>query len=82
VKLLVRLLADSRSTQTVNSGDKDLTSEKNAAWCTVDVDNRIFQAWVVHVGRGKFRVLKDNQSNEYSGKVIDAENILSCDARK
>lgn len=30
----------------------DSSREKNAAWCTVDFDNRVFRVRVVHVGRG------------------------------
>ena len=55
---------------------------KDAAWCTVDYDNRVFQANVVHVGRGKFLIIKDNQEDTYAGRIIDASEILACDTKR
>lgn len=56
--------------------------ERHAVWCTVDYEESIFQAFIVHKGRGKFLVLKDNQGGRYSNIIIDASNILSCEVEK
>ena len=61
--------------------DSKLPQQKDSAWCVVDFDNRIFQARVVHIGRGKYLILKDNQDNEYIDIVLDASNILACDPK-
>lgn len=60
----------------------DLDREKDAAWCTIEAEGRVFQAFVVHVGRGKFLILKDNQENSYAGTVVDASSILACDTKR
>lgn len=58
------------------------SQEKHAVWCTVDYEESIFQAFIVHKGRGKFLVLKDNQGGKYYNIIIDASNILSCEVEK
>jgi len=55
---------------------------KDAAWCAVEHDNRVFQANVVHVGRGRFLIIKDNQGNKYAGRIVDASEILACDTKR
>jgi hypothetical protein len=60
---------------------KDSPREKGAAWCTVDYDNNIFQAFVVHRGRGRFLILRDNQDGRYVDAVLDASDILACEVK-
>lgn len=58
-----------------------MSQETNVAWCIVELD-KIFQAVVKHVGRGKFVILKDNQEGEFVGRIVDASEILACDSRR
>ena len=51
-------------------------------WCTVEHGDRIFQARVSHVGRGKFKILQDNQGDSYVGKIVDASDIFGCDTER
>ena len=61
--------------------DSKMPQQEDSAWCIIDFDNRIFQARVVHIGRGKYLILKDNQNNEFIDIVVDASNILACDPK-
>jgi hypothetical protein len=61
---------------------RDMSTYKDAAWCTVDYNENIFQAFVVHKRRGKFLILKDNQDGLYENAIIDASNILACEVKK
>jgi len=54
----------------------------SSAWCTIEHNNQIFQARVVHVGGGKFKILEDNQQDLYVGNIIDASDIFGCDVQK
>jgi hypothetical protein len=49
-----------------------------SCWCTVDIDGQEIRAKIAHKGRGKFRI-EDDASGNYTGKVIDASDIISCD---
>src|SRR5919201_5287862 len=71
-----------QSEQRRQAGDMDASRDKDAAWCTVDYDENIFQAFVVHKRRGKFLILKDNQEGRYVNSVIDASNILACEVKR
>lgn len=80
LRLFARLVSwhTKRDNELCNS---KMPQQKDSAWCVVDFDNRIFQARVVHIGRGKYLILKDNQDNEYIDIVVDASNILACDPK-
>ena len=49
------------------------------AWCVVQHDNQVFRAQIQHVGRGKFKIVNDNQEKAHVGKVVDASEIFNCD---
>ena len=55
--------------------------ERNAAWCVVDIEGKIFRARVIHVGRGRFLVIEDNQDSDFVDKIVDASNILGCELK-
>jgi hypothetical protein len=46
--------------------------EKRAAWCTVELSNQVFRAQLQYIGRGKFKILNDNQEGIHVGQIIDA----------
>ena len=55
------------------------SNKETGSWCTIDFDSKVFRAELVHVGRGKFKIVNDNQDGAYKGKKIDASDILNCD---
>jgi hypothetical protein len=48
-------------------------------WCIVEHSNQVFRAQVQHVGRGKFKILNDNQERIHVGQIVDASEILNCE---
>jgi hypothetical protein len=48
-------------------------------WCVVELSNQVLRAEVQHIGRGKFKILNDNQEGIHIGQVIDASDILNCE---
>jgi hypothetical protein len=53
--------------------------DERAAWCVVEYSNQVFRAQLQHVGRGKFKILNDNQEGIHIGEIVDASDILNCE---
>jgi hypothetical protein len=49
-------------------------------WCVIEHHNQVFRAQIQHVGRGKFKILNDNQEKTHVGQIIDASDILHCES--
>ncbi len=47
------------------------------AWCLLSLGGEEVKAKILHVGRGRFRIIAD-ESGKYVGKIIDASDILHC----
>jgi hypothetical protein len=48
-------------------------------WCIVEHSNKVFRAQVQHIGRGKFKILNDNQDRIHVSQILDASDILNCE---
>ncbi len=48
-------------------------------WCIVEHSNKVFRAQVQHLGRGKFKIVNDNQDRMHVGQILDASDILNCE---
>ena len=59
------------------SGSRD-NLEKDSAWCTVLLKGITFEAKLAHVGRGKFRILEDNNDGRYTNTIVDASDVFRC----
>lgn len=57
----------------------DDDDEERAPWCVVEYSNHLFRAQLQHVGRGKFKILNDNQEGIHIGRIVDASDIHSCE---
>ena len=51
--------------------------DRRATWCRVEYSNKVFRAHLQHVGRGKFKILDDNQEGVFIGQIVDASDILN-----
>jgi hypothetical protein len=47
--------------------------------CLISIDGIKLTASVIHVGRGKFKILDDGKAGKYVGRIIDASDILHCE---
>ena len=54
------------------------TKNQYSSWCLVEVGNDRVKAKISHVGRGKFRILEDDENGKYSNIDLDASNVLHC----
>lgn len=57
----------------------DDDDEERATWCVVEYSNHLFRAQLQHMGRGKFKILNDNQEGIHIGRIVDASDIHSCE---
>ena len=55
----------------------DDDDEERAPWCVVEYSNHLFRAQLQHIGRGKFKILNDNQKGAFIGQIVDASDILN-----
>jgi hypothetical protein len=51
---------------------------QNGSDCLVLVDRQEIRATISYVGRGKFRILNDERSGEFVGRIIDAGDVIHC----
>jgi hypothetical protein len=57
----------------------DDDDEERAPWCVVEYSDHVFRAQLQHMGRGKFKILNDNQEGIHIGRIVDASDIHSCE---
>ncbi|MDQ3851949.1 MAG: hypothetical protein M3299_03855 [Thermoproteota archaeon] len=58
---------------------RQANDEKRVTWCVVELSNQVFRAQLQHIGRGKFKILNDNQEGIHIGQIVDASDILNCE---
>jgi hypothetical protein len=51
--------------------------DRRATWGRVEYSNQVFRAQLQHIGRGKFKILNDNQEGTHLGQIVDASDILN-----
>ena len=65
-----------------SSDTVDVTGEPirvGSAWCVIEINSIIFRAEIIHISRGRFRILRDDRDDSYVGKIIDASDVLTCE---
>jgi|GEM_PF-2348901 len=46
-------------------------------WCLVSIEGHETKAKIIHMGRGKFKIL-DDEGRKYIGKIVDASDVVHC----
>lgn len=46
--------------------------------CLVLVDKQEVKASILHVGRGKFRIISDERNGKFVGRIVDAGDVIHC----
>jgi hypothetical protein len=65
---------------TISKENPDARVKKETgSWCAVDIKNAVIRAQIVHIGRGKFKIVGDNQDGTYVGQVVDASDVINCE---
>jgi hypothetical protein len=62
-----------------NRKQRQVDDDGRTTWCVVERSNQVFRAQLQHIGRGKFKILNDNQEGIYIGQIVDASDILNCE---
>jgi hypothetical protein len=57
--------------------ERQADDDRRATWCRVEHSNQVFRAQLQHIGRGKFKILNDNQEGVFIGQIVDASDILN-----
>lgn len=52
-------------------------SNAAAVWCLVEINGAQVKANIVHIGRGRYRVVEDEHS-KYVDIKIDASDVIRC----
>lgn len=62
-----------------NRKQRRADDEERATWCVVEHSNQVFRAQIQHMGRGKFKILNDNQEGIHIEQIVDASDIHNCE---
>lgn len=54
-------------------------NNERVTWCVVEYSHHVFRAQIQHIGRGKFKILNDNQEGIHIGQIVDASDIHHCE---
>jgi hypothetical protein len=52
--------------------------EMYSCLCILFIDDAKVEAKIVHIGRGKFKILADCNGGKYTHRVVDASDIILC----
>ncbi len=58
---------------------QQLNANDGWTWCVVQRSDKVFRAQIQHVGRGKFKIVNDNQESVHVGQIVDASDIINCE---
>jgi hypothetical protein len=53
--------------------------DNNSSWCTLSIEKDMLTAKILHIGRGKFKILAaENGDTKYINNIVDASDVFSC----
>lgn len=62
---------------TINNSET--SSQKNSSWCLAFINEAKMRVKIIHIGRGKFKVISDEEGDRYiENIIIDASDIFHC----
>lgn len=47
-------------------------------WCLATMEGREVKVKIRHVGRGRFKILEDEDGGKQVGKILDASELVHC----
>jgi hypothetical protein len=48
-------------------------------WAIIQGSNKVFRAQIQHVGRGRFKIVNDNQERMHVGQIVDASEVINIE---
>ena len=61
-----------------NNNDFSAAKERSSCWAVLSIDSLKIEAKIMHKGRGRFIILEDNCRGKYTGKIVDASDVIRC----
>jgi hypothetical protein len=62
----------------INSKEVHKLEKDSSAWCKLSINKTEVKAKIIHIGRGKFKILTDERGGEYVNMMIDASDVFHC----
>jgi hypothetical protein len=66
-------------TRLFKKNSSSIITEKESSWCTVSIDEFSLKAKIIHIGRGKFKILGDEKEGKYIDRIVDASDVFHCE---
>ncbi|MDQ3835322.1 MAG: hypothetical protein M3270_00090 [Thermoproteota archaeon] len=60
-------------------GKKERHTDHARTWCIVQDSTKVYRAQIEHIGRGKFKIVNDNQERIHVGQIVDASDVINCE---
>jgi hypothetical protein len=62
----------------INSKEVHKLEKVSSARCNLSINETEVKAKVKHIGRGKFKILTDENGGEYTNVILDASDVFHC----
>ena len=62
----------------INSKEVHKLEKVSSARCNLSINETEVKAKVKHIGRGKFKILIDENGGEYTNVILDASDVFHC----
>ncbi len=63
-------------------GKKEHLTGDAWTWCIIQDSTKVFRAEIQHIGRGKFKIVSDNQESIHVGQIVDASELSTAINKK
>ena len=62
----------------INSKEVHKLEKVSSARCNLSINETEVKAKVKHIGRGKFKILTDENGGEYTNVILDVSDVFHC----
>lgn len=62
----------------INSKEVHKLEKVSSSRCNLSINETEVKAKVKHIGRGKFKILTDENGGEYTNVILDASDVFHC----
>lgn len=58
-----------------------MSGDKKGDWCIVSLDGAIIRARIIHMSRGRYKIVEDTKNGIYVDKIVDASDIIQVEKK-
>ncbi|MGH9978419.1 MAG: hypothetical protein ACRD8Z_21695 [Nitrososphaeraceae archaeon] len=62
----------------INSKEVHKLEKDSSVLCNLSINETEVKAKIKHIGRGKFKILTDENGGEYTNVIVDASDVFHC----